>query len=63
MRTQLAPLVNALAPSAAQTAEFERLVERSIAPFNLVGLCDASAGNMYRYTGTGGRRDGPVGAR
>ena len=55
--------MNALAPSAAQTAEFERLVERSIAPFNLVGLCDASAGNMYRYTGTGGRRDGPVGAR
>ena len=57
VRTRLAPLVDAHEPSAAQTADFERLVERSIAPFNLVGLCDASADNMYRYTGAGRRRD------
>ena len=60
VRAQLAPLVDAHPPSAAQTADFERLVERSIAPFNLVGLCDANAANMYRYTGAGRRRDGPV---
>jgi len=59
VRNQLTPLVDTHAPSPAQAADFERMVERSIAPFNLVGLCDASAGNMYRYTGAGRRRDGP----
>ena len=54
-RSQLAPLLNAHGPSSQQTADFERMVERTIAPFNRVGLCDASAGNMYRYTGAGRR--------
>ena len=57
VRNQLAALVDAHEPSAAHTADFERMVERRIAPFNLVGLCDASVSNMYRYTGEGRRRD------
>ena len=31
-------------------AEFERTVSNRIAPYNTAGLCDPSAGNMYRYT-------------
>ena len=57
VRGQLSPLLDAHPPSPAQIADFEQMVERTIAPFNLVGLCDASAGNMYRYTGAGRRRD------
>ena len=59
VRGRLAPLLQARDPAAAQIADFEHMVEREIAPYNLVGLCDASACNMYRYTGTGRRRDGP----
>jgi len=57
VRAQLAPLLDEHAPSPTQITDFERMVERSIAPFNHVGLCDANAGNMYRYTGAGRRRD------
>ena len=57
VHSQLAPLLDANAPSPAQIADFERTVARSIAPFNLVGLCDADTLNMYRYTGAGRRRD------
>ena len=57
VRGQLSSLLDADELSAAQIADFERMVERSIAPFNRVGLCDARAGNMYRYTGAGRRRD------
>ena len=57
VHSQLAPLLDANAPSLAQIADFERTVARSIAPFNLVGLCDADTLNMYRYTGAGRRRD------
>ena len=56
VRTHLVPLWEAHGPSSRQSADFERLVEQAIAPFNHVGLCDASAHNMYRYTGAGRRR-------
>ena len=58
VRIQLARLVGAHAPSSQRIADFERMVERTVAPFNQVGLCDADADNMYRYTGTGRRREG-----
>ena len=57
VRAQLAALLDADDLSPARIADFERLVEREIAPFNHVGLCDPDAGNMYRHTGPGRRRE------
>ena len=57
VRAHLVPLLDAHDPAAAETAAFERMVERTIAPFNHVGLGAASARNMYRHTGPGRRRD------
>ncbi len=36
-------------PSGALIEEFRELVARSIAPFNIAGLCDASRHNMYPF--------------
>lgn len=37
-------------PDAAQIAGYEQAVAAAIAPWNTAGLCDPSAGNMYRHT-------------
>jgi FADH2 O2-dependent halogenase len=37
-------------PSDADIARFEQFVARGIAPYNIAGLCDQAAHNMYRYT-------------
>ncbi|MCI0357509.1 MAG: tryptophan 7-halogenase, partial [Planctomycetaceae bacterium] len=34
----------------AHLADFERFVAAGIEPYNIAGLCDSSAANMYRYT-------------
>ena len=57
VRAQLAALLDADDLTPARIADFERLVEREIAPFNHVGLCDPDAGNMYRHTDPGRRRE------
>jgi FADH2 O2-dependent halogenase len=36
--------------TAAEIAGYERAVAAAVAPWNTAGLCDPSAGNMYRYT-------------
>ncbi len=37
-------------PSTADIERFEQLIVRGIEPYNIAGLCDPSAKNMYRYT-------------
>jgi FADH2 O2-dependent halogenase len=46
---RLLELTAAGSPGAAQVREFRHLVARSIAPFNIAGLCDDSRHNMYPF--------------